>query len=146
MQSPSFVTFGRGAARQGDQVRFACPVQKALFALYLLFASERGQQPSLGEALTDTADGQGIDFDLCGDLSVGQGPSLLGFIGQEQDAGAFALPLRAFLGLALTGRFFAVCLGQAHMILFGRHEELLRAFPLFYPEEVLGPFCDPPPP
>lgn len=107
VQAPAFVTVGRGAAHEGDQVGFAVAIEKALFALLLFFMMQGGLHWvlaaffGLSKALTDAAYGRQTDFDLGGDVRVRRRAAFLSFIGEEQDAGTFTFAG----GLSVRGAF-----------------------------------------
>jgi len=143
VQAPALVTVGRGAAHQGDQVRFAA--QQARLALLLLPVVQGRLHRvlaalfGLGEALTDAADGRQADFDLGGDVRVRRCAPFSGFIGEEQDAGAFALAGGLSLRDASPGQFLALLRGEGDMIGFRTHQKPPNGFPLFYHEGLLVP-------
>ena len=68
--------------------------------------------------MTDTIDGRQTDFDLGGDFGVRFCPAFLAFVGEKQNAGAFAFSLGMALEVAPTGEFFTLGFGQTNMIFF----------------------------
>jgi hypothetical protein len=92
-------------------VGFAFTVEKARLAVLLLFAAQTGFQSAFGKALTHTIDREWGDPDGLSDVAILFCAACLVFIGQEQDAGAFAFPFGAALGLAPTGKCFAFSFG-----------------------------------
>jgi hypothetical protein len=55
IQPPALVSFGRSAARQGNEMGFAFSVEDTLFAFFLFFAKNSLLKAALTEALANTA-------------------------------------------------------------------------------------------
>ena len=115
------MAFGRRTACGGDQKGFGLSVENTGFARFLFFVDQTFVQAALGKALAGTGDGERDNLDLLGDGGIFVCPTFFGFVGQKQNAGAFALALGVALGLAQAQKLGALGFGQRHVIFFRGH-------------------------